>query len=88
MPFNDLRDWIAALERAGELRRILTEADPILEITEIADRISKSRTDKYGLGGPALLFQNIKGHPGSQLLINQFGSERRMRLALGVGLAR
>ena len=84
MPYNDLREWIAALDRAGELRKIRTEADPILEIAEIADRVSKSRSAKYGLGGPALLFENIKGHPGSKLLINQFGSERRMRLALGV----
>jgi 4-hydroxy-3-polyprenylbenzoate decarboxylase len=81
---NDLREWIAALDRAGELRKIRTEADPILEIAEIADRVSKSSPEKYGAGGPALLFQNIKGHPGSQLLINQFGSERRMRLALEV----
>ncbi len=84
MSYTDLRDWIAALDRAGELRKIRTEADPVLEIAEIADRVSKSRSDKYGSGGPALLFQNIKGHPNSQLLINQFGSERRMRLALGV----
>ncbi len=84
MAYNDLRDWIAALDRAGELRKIRSEADPILEIAEIADRVSKSRSSKYGLGGPALLFQNIKGHPGAQLLINQFGSERRMRLALDV----
>jgi len=84
LPYNDLRDWISALDRAGELRKIRTEADPILEIAEIADRVSKSRSEKYGLGGPALLFQNIKGHLGSQLLINQFGSERRMRLALDV----
>jgi 4-hydroxy-3-polyprenylbenzoate decarboxylase len=84
LPYNDLRDWIAALERAGELRKIRTEVDPILEIAEIADRVSKSRSDKYGPGGPALLFQNLQGHPNSQLLINQFGSERRMRLALGV----
>jgi 4-hydroxy-3-polyprenylbenzoate decarboxylase len=84
LPYNDLREWIAALDRAGELRKIKTEADPILEITEITDRVSKSRSSKYGLGGPALLFQNVKGHPGSQLLINQFGSERRMRLALDV----
>jgi len=84
LSYTDLRDWIAALDRAGELRKIRTEADPVLEIAEIADRVSKSRSDKYGPGGPALLFQNIKGHPNSQLLINQFGSERRMRLALGV----
>ncbi len=97
MPFDDLRQWIAALERAGELKRIQTEADPILEIAEITDRISKMHLSGLGapsfaslakggwnIGGPALLFQNLKGHPGSQLLINQFGSEARMRLALGV----
>ncbi len=82
MPFDDLRQWIAALDRAGELKRIQTEADPILEITEITDRVSKSKTGNPG--GPALLFQNIKGHPGHQILINQFGSEARMKLALGV----
>jgi 4-hydroxy-3-polyprenylbenzoate decarboxylase len=79
LAYNDLRDWIAALESAGELRRIRTEADPILEITEIADRVSKSPG-----GGPALLFENVKGHPGQKLLINQFGSLRRMNMALEV----
>jgi 4-hydroxy-3-polyprenylbenzoate decarboxylase len=82
LPFDDLRQWIATLDRAGELKRIKTEADPILEIAEIIDRVSKSKIGKPG--GPALLFQNIKGYPGSQLLINQFGSEARMKLALGV----
>jgi 4-hydroxy-3-polyprenylbenzoate decarboxylase len=84
LAYNDLREWIAALDRAGELKKIRTEADPILEIAEVADRVSKSSPAKYGPGGPALLFQNVKGHPGAQLLINQFGSERRMRLALEV----
>ena len=79
MPFDDLRQWIAALERAGELKRIRIEVDPILEIAEITDRVSKSPG-----GGPALLFENIKGHAGAKLLINQFGSEARMKLALGV----
>ena len=96
MAYDDLRDWIKALDRAGELKRIRTEADPILEITEITDRVSKSRVrgrdrdkdndkDRQGtVGGKALLFENLKGYPGSQLLINQFGSARRMRLALEV----
>lgn len=82
MSYKDLRDWISALDRAGELKRIRVEADPILEITEIADRVSKSKGAKPG--GPALLFENVKGHPGSKLLINQFGSERRMQMALEV----
>jgi 4-hydroxy-3-polyprenylbenzoate decarboxylase len=88
LAYDDLRDWIKALDRAGELKRIRTEADPILEITEIADRVSKSRaTEKDGqaiVGGKALLFENVKGYPGARLLINQFGSARRMKLALEV----
>ena len=100
MAYDDLREWIKALDRAGELKRIRTEADPILEITEIADRVSKSGwggSKTYGRepgknarptqaqpGGSALLFENVKGYPGSQLLINQFGSARRMQLALEV----
>jgi 3-polyprenyl-4-hydroxybenzoate decarboxylase and related decarboxylases len=76
MPPKDLRDWIALLEREGELVRVTAEVDPDLEITEIVDRTVKA-------GGPALLFENPKGakHP---LLINQFGTERRMCLAFGV----
>jgi 4-hydroxy-3-polyprenylbenzoate decarboxylase len=89
LAYDDLRDWIAALDRAGELRKIRTEVDPILEITEITDRVSKlpgrNNGDRASApGGPALLFQNIKGHPGAQVLINQFGSARRMNLALEV----
>ncbi len=84
MAYDDLRGWIKALERAGELKRIRTEADPILEITEITDRVSKSRDTKGSIGGSALLFENLKGYPGQKLLINQFGSARRMKLALEV----
>jgi 4-hydroxy-3-polyprenylbenzoate decarboxylase len=88
LAYDDLRDWIAALDRAGELRKIRTEVDPVLEITEITDRVSKmpgrNNGGRSSPGGPALLFQNIKGHPGSQVLINQFGSARRMNLALEV----
>jgi 4-hydroxy-3-polyprenylbenzoate decarboxylase len=86
LAYNDLREWIAALERAGELKRIKTEVDPVLEIAEITDRVSKgnfggeaARTLK--LGGPALLFENPKGDD-IPVLINQFGSERRMRMVL------
>jgi 4-hydroxy-3-polyprenylbenzoate decarboxylase len=89
LAYDDLRDWIAALDRAGELKRIRTEVDPILEIAEITDRVSKMPAKNNGgrassPGGPALLFQNIKGHPGAQVLINQFGSACRMNLALEV----
>jgi len=76
MALRDLREWIALLEREGELRRVSAEVDPHLEVTEIVDRTVKA-------GGPALLFEHPKGsqHP---LLINQFGTERRMCLAFGV----
>ena len=85
MAFNDLREWISALDRAGELKRIRAEVDPVLEITEIADRVSKGAARKYGKpGGPALLFENVRGAKGVPVLINQFGSESRMQLALGV----
>jgi 4-hydroxy-3-polyprenylbenzoate decarboxylase len=84
LAYDDLRDWIKALDRAGELKRIRTETDPILEIAEIADRVSKHKDQRGIVGGSALLFENVKGYPGKQLLINQFGSARRMRLALEV----
>ncbi|MGH9516346.1 MAG: UbiD family decarboxylase [Terriglobales bacterium] len=94
MAYNDLREWIAALERAGELKRIKTEVDPVLEIAEITDRVSKgsvagegaratSNPATFTSGGPALLFENPKGSD-IPVLINQFGSEKRMRMALGV----
>jgi 4-hydroxy-3-polyprenylbenzoate decarboxylase len=83
--YKDLREWIAAMEAAGELRRITAQVDAILEITEITDRVSKGAATKYGRpGGPALLFENVKGANGIPVLINQFGSERRMQMALGV----
>jgi 4-hydroxy-3-polyprenylbenzoate decarboxylase len=85
LAYSDLREWISALDRAGELKRVRAEADPVLEIAEITDRVSKwGARGKQGPGGPALLFENVKGYPGANVLINQFGSERRMRLALDV----
>jgi 4-hydroxy-3-polyprenylbenzoate decarboxylase len=87
LPCDDLRDWIKLLDKSGELRRIREEVSPLLEIAEITDRVSKSGygpNSKTKARGPALLFENIKGHPGARVLINQFGSERRMKLALGL----
>jgi 4-hydroxy-3-polyprenylbenzoate decarboxylase len=92
LAYDDLRDWIKTLEKQGELRRIREEVSPELEITEITDRVSKmgvrsgasGAENKFAPGGPALLFENVKGHPGHKVLINQFGSQRRMALALGV----
>src|SRR2546423_4856720 len=74
-PPADLRDWIGLLESEGELVRIGAEVDPDLEITEIVDRTVKA-------GGPALLFERPKGS-SRPLLINQFGTERRMCMAFG-----
>src|SRR5262249_43971863 len=76
MPALNLRERVALLEREGELVRVAAEVAPYLEVTEIVDRTVKR-------GGPALLFERPKGsaHP---LLINQFGTERRMCLAFGV----
>jgi 4-hydroxy-3-polyprenylbenzoate decarboxylase len=78
MAYNDLREWIAALEKAGELKRVRAEVDPILEITEITDRVSKNalggegknRTREGACASPALLFENVKDHAGSKVLIN------------------
>jgi 4-hydroxy-3-polyprenylbenzoate decarboxylase len=76
MPFADLRDFIRALEKNGELKRIAIEVDPYLEITDFADRAVKQN-------GPALLFERPKGS-SVPLLINAFASMRRMEIALGV----
>jgi 4-hydroxy-3-polyprenylbenzoate decarboxylase len=85
MAYRDLREWITRLERAGELTTITQPVSPYLEMAEIADRTAKlPASEKRGAGGPALLFENVIGHPGARVLMNQFGSERRMKLALNV----
>src|ERR1039458_1486431 len=76
MAYSDLRDFIKKLEKMHELKRIPFEVDPVLEITEFADRAVKR-------GGPALLFEKPTGSR-VPLLINAFASERRMALALEV----
>lgn len=75
MSFKDLREFIDLLEQAGELKRIKTEVDPFLEITEISDRTLRA-------GGPALLFENPKGS-SVPLLANLFGNTRRVAMAMG-----
>ena len=83
MPFRDLSEFVSALEREGELVRVARPVAVELEITEIANRCMKSPG-----GGPALLFERpvLPGGAVSEvpLLINMFGSERRMAMALGV----
>jgi len=73
--YRDLRDFIALLEKQGELKRIKTEVDPYLEMTEICDRTLRK-------GGPALLFENPKGH-SVPVLANLFGTPRRVALGMG-----
>jgi 4-hydroxy-3-polyprenylbenzoate decarboxylase len=85
LAYKDLREWIARMDRAGELTRISQPVSPYLEMAEIADRAAKlPTTAKRGAGGPALLFENVAGYPGATVLMNQFGSERRMKMALDV----
>ena len=76
MAYRDIRDFIAALERRDELRRVTAEVDPRLEIAELADRAVK--TD-----GPALLFENPKGSD-MPVLINAYASISKMQIALEV----
>jgi 4-hydroxy-3-polyprenylbenzoate decarboxylase len=75
MKYNDLRDFIEQLEKLGELKRIRVEVDPYLEITEICDRTLRA-------GGPALLFENVKGH-SVPVLANLFGTPKRVALGMG-----
>ena len=82
MPYTDLREWISKLDKAGELRRIREAVSPYLEMSEIADRTAKLGKGTPNAGGPALLFENVTGFPGAKVLMNQFGSLRRMHLAL------
>ena len=75
MKYGDLRDFIAQLEQRGELKRITVEVDPYLEMTEICDRTLRA-------GGPALLFENVKGS-NIPVLGNLFGTEKRVALGMG-----
>ena len=73
--FMDLREFIAELEKRGDLVRIAVEVDPNLEMTEIADRTLRG-------GGPALLFENPKGFD-VPVLANLFGTPKRVALGMG-----
>ncbi|WP_438462237.1 4-hydroxy-3-polyprenylbenzoate decarboxylase [Marinomonas sp. PE14-40] len=75
MKYKDLRDFIAVLEKQGELIRIQAEVDPYLEMTEISDRTLRSE-------GPALLFENPKGHD-MPVLANLFGTPKRVAMGMG-----
>ncbi|HAD30164.1 MAG TPA: 4-hydroxy-3-polyprenylbenzoate decarboxylase [Methylophaga sp.] len=75
MKYTDLRDFITNLEKQGELKRITTEVDPHMEMTEICDRVLRA-------GGPAILFENPKGSK-IPVLANLFGTPKRVALGMG-----
>jgi len=75
MKYKDLRDFLAQLESKGELKRVTTEVSPYLEMTEICSRLLKT-------GGPAILFENPKGH-NIPVLGNLFGTPRRVAMGMG-----
>jgi 4-hydroxy-3-polyprenylbenzoate decarboxylase len=77
--FSDLREFVARLETLGRLRRVTTPVSRDLEITEIVDRVSKAS----GAANVALLFERVEG-AAMPVLVNAFGSEERIALALGV----
>lgn len=76
MAYADLREFLARLDREGELRHVRAPVDPHLEIAEVVRRV-------VAAGGPGLLFQSPAG-ARMPLAVNLFGTERRMALALGV----
>ncbi len=75
MKYHDLRDFIAQLEKLGELKRIAAPVSPHLEMTEICDRVLRAQ-------GPAILFENPAGH-AMPVLANLFGTPRRVALGMG-----
>ena len=83
MAYGDLREFVKRLEKEGELKRVKVEVDPVLEIAEIVQRVQKLPGPKGNPGGLALLFEKTKGSRHA-LLINAFGSVRRMKLAFDV----
>ena len=75
MKYKDLRDFIAQLEKIGELKRVTAPVSPHLEMTEICDRVLRAQ-------GPAVLFENPAGHK-MPVLANLFGTPRRVALGMG-----
>src|SRR5437899_12836898 len=93
--YATLRDFVQALGQAGELKRVSAQVSAVLEISEVADRVAKNAAPRlpspssraidarfHHLGGHALLFENVEGSD-VPVLINAFGSYRRMEMALG-----
>ena len=95
--YRTVGEFVSALERSGELRRVAAQVSPLQEIAAITDRVSGSAAPNPGsetsrrndprfahLGGPALLFENVEGSE-IPVLINAYGSYRRAEMALGCG---
>ncbi len=78
MKYRDLRDFIAQLERLGELKRVTAPVSPHLEMTEICDRVLRAQ-------GPAILFENPVGH-NMPVLANLFGTPRRVAMGINAGM--
>lgn len=78
MPYDNLPEFLAHLQDDGELRRVSTEVDPHLEVTEIVRRVCQQPG-----GGPGLMFERVRGCP-LPLIVNLLGSQRRIYRALGV----
>lgn len=78
MPYDNLPEFLAHLQDDGELRRVSVEVDPTLEVTEVVDRVCKQPG-----GGPALMFEKVRGCP-LPLVVNLLGHQRRIERALGV----
>ena len=76
MKYKDLRDFVGRLETLGELRRVPQAVSPVLEMTELCDRVLRA-------GGPALLFENRSTH-AFPVLGNLFGTPRRVALGMGI----
>ncbi len=95
MGMPNLQDFLQQLEREGELARVKTRVNPVLEIAEVCDRVCKApaphghkerdRNPAAALGGRALLFENVEGQgaSGIPVAINTFGSYHRINKALG-----
>src|SRR3954447_26151493 len=77
---KDLRDWLARVEEMGELRRITQEVDPVEEMGAITYMVGKR------IGSPALLFENIKGHPGRARALFNLLSSSNNRIAVTLGM--
>ena len=78
MKYHDLRDFIAQLEKIGELKRVSAPVSPYLEMTEICDRVLRAQ-------GPAVLFENVTGH-SIPVLANLFGTTRRVAMGINAGM--